>query len=95
VRCNGWVMAASGRGYIPYYITLASGISTLSRMVVSNCGRPPPMKPPETIRLTPGKRVLYLTKDPVLIERQLAGELDLTMADLRSTTCSTTSTPTR
>jgi 3-isopropylmalate/(R)-2-methylmalate dehydratase large subunit len=41
-----------------------------------------PMKPPETIRLTPGKRVLYLTKDPVLIERQLAGELDLRMADL-------------
>ena len=40
------------------------------------------MKPPETIRLTPGKRVLYLTKDPVLIERQLAGELDLRMADL-------------
>ena len=22
------------------------------------------MKPPETIRLTPGKRVLFLTKDP-------------------------------
>lgn len=40
------------------------------------------MKPPETIRLTPGKRVLFLTKDPVLIERQLAGELDLRMADL-------------
>jgi len=40
------------------------------------------MKPPETVRLTPGKRVLYLTKDPVAIERQLAGDLDLTMADL-------------
>jgi 3-isopropylmalate/(R)-2-methylmalate dehydratase large subunit len=40
------------------------------------------MKPPEIVRLTPGKRVLYLTKDPVLIERQLAGELDLRMADL-------------
>lgn len=40
------------------------------------------MKPPETIRLTPGKRVLFLTKDPDLIRRQLAGELDLRMADL-------------
>lgn len=40
------------------------------------------MKPPEIVRLTPGKRVLYLTKDPVAIERQLAGELDLRMADL-------------
>ncbi|HEX7185610.1 MAG TPA: aconitase family protein [Thermoanaerobaculia bacterium] len=40
------------------------------------------MKPPETIRLTPGKRVLFLTKDPELIRRQLAGELDLRMEDL-------------
>src|SRR5215470_7403082 len=40
------------------------------------------MKPPETIRLTPGKRVLFLTKDPELIRRQLRGELDLRMADL-------------
>jgi len=40
------------------------------------------MTPPETIRLTPGKRVLFLTKDPALIRRQLAGELDLTMEDL-------------
>ena len=40
------------------------------------------MRPPETIRLTPGKRVLYLTKDPELIRRQLAGELDLEMAHL-------------
>jgi len=39
-------------------------------------------KPPEIVRLTPGKRVLYLTKDPDLIRRQLAGELDLRMADL-------------
>ena len=39
-------------------------------------------KPPGTLRLTPGKRVLYLTKDPELIRRQLAGELDLTMAEL-------------
>ena len=33
--------------------------------------------------LTPGKRVLYLTKDPNLIARQLRGELTLRMADLR------------
>src|SRR5689334_19313621 len=32
--------------------------------------------------LTPGKRVLFLTKDPDLIRRQLAGELDLRMDDL-------------
>jgi len=32
--------------------------------------------------LTPGKRVLYLTKDPDLLRRQLAGELSLRMADL-------------
>ena len=37
------------------------------------------MRPPDLIRLTPGKRVLFLTKDPALIRRQLAGELDLTM----------------
>ena len=40
------------------------------------------MKPPPTVHLTPGKRVLFLTKDPDLIRRQLAGELDLTMDDL-------------
>ena len=40
------------------------------------------MKPPEIVRLSPGKRVLFLTKDPDLIRRQLAGELDLTMDDL-------------
>src|SRR5215213_4424156 len=40
------------------------------------------MKPPEIIRLTPGKRALFLTKDPDLIRRQLAGELDLRMEDL-------------
>ena len=40
------------------------------------------MKPPEIVRLTPGKRVLFLTKDPELIRRQLAGELDLTMDGL-------------
>src|SRR5689334_20416930 len=32
------------------------------------------MKPESLIRLTPGKRVLFLTKDPALIRRQLAGE---------------------
>jgi 3-isopropylmalate/(R)-2-methylmalate dehydratase large subunit len=37
---------------------------------------------PDTIRLTPGRRVLFLTKDPELIRRQLAGTLDLTMDDL-------------
>jgi len=31
------------------------------------------------ISLTPGRRVFFLTKDPALIRRQLAGELDLTM----------------
>ncbi|MGE0639388.1 MAG: aconitase family protein [Thermoanaerobaculia bacterium] len=34
------------------------------------------------VRLTPGKRVLFLTKDHDLIRRQLAGELDLSMADV-------------
>jgi 3-isopropylmalate/(R)-2-methylmalate dehydratase large subunit len=38
--------------------------------------------PPEVVRLTPGKRVLYLTKDPELIRRQLAGALDLEMNEL-------------
>jgi len=41
------------------------------------------MKPPQTIHLTPGKRILFLTKDPDLIRKQLAGELDLQMKDLR------------
>jgi 3-isopropylmalate/(R)-2-methylmalate dehydratase large subunit len=41
------------------------------------------MKPSETIRLTPGKRVLFLTRDPELIRRQLAGTLDLQMKDLK------------
>jgi 3-isopropylmalate/(R)-2-methylmalate dehydratase large subunit len=40
------------------------------------------MKPDKTIRLTPGKRVLFLTKDPELIREQLRGELDLQMKDL-------------
>jgi 3-isopropylmalate/(R)-2-methylmalate dehydratase large subunit len=42
------------------------------------------MKPSSvTIALSPGKRVLFLTKDPELIRRQLRGELDLQMKDLR------------
>ena len=36
-----------------------------------------------TVSLTPGKRVLFLTKDPELIRRQLSRELDLRMEDLR------------
>lgn len=35
-----------------------------------------------TFSLTPGKRVLFLTKDPELIRKQLAGELTLTMDDV-------------
>ena len=41
------------------------------------------MKPAPTVSLTPGKRVLFLTKDPDLIRRQLSGELDLRMEDVR------------
>jgi 3-isopropylmalate/(R)-2-methylmalate dehydratase large subunit len=41
------------------------------------------MKPSRTIALSPKKRVLFLTKDPELIRRQLRGELDLSMKDLR------------
>ncbi len=40
------------------------------------------MKPEPILHLTPGKRVLFLTKDPDLIRRQLRGELDLQMKDL-------------
>lgn len=36
----------------------------------------------KSFSLTPGKRVLFLTKDPERIRRQLAGELDLTMDDV-------------
>ena len=38
--------------------------------------------PPENIRLTPGKRVLFLTKDLELIREQLYGGLNLRMSDL-------------
>jgi 3-isopropylmalate/(R)-2-methylmalate dehydratase large subunit len=41
------------------------------------------MRPAATISLTRGKRVLFLTKDPALIRKQLRGELDLQMKDLR------------
>ena len=41
------------------------------------------MKPPSLISLTPGKRVLFLTKDPELIRKQLRGEIDLQMKDLK------------
>jgi len=37
---------------------------------------------PDVLRLTPGKRVLFLTKDPELMRRQLAGELNLTLDDV-------------
>jgi 3-isopropylmalate/(R)-2-methylmalate dehydratase large subunit len=40
------------------------------------------MRPDPIVRLTPGRRVLYLTRDPDLVRRQLAGELELRMADL-------------
>ena len=40
------------------------------------------MKPLETIRLTSEKRILFLTKDPDLIRRQLAREIELTPDDL-------------
>jgi 3-isopropylmalate/(R)-2-methylmalate dehydratase large subunit len=40
------------------------------------------VKPSDSVRLTPGKRVLFLTKDPELIRRQLRGDLDLRMEDL-------------
>src|SRR5437660_6037969 len=41
------------------------------------------MRPDSVIRLTPGKRILFLTKDPELIRKQLRGELDLRMDDVR------------
>ena len=37
---------------------------------------------PTTFRITPGKRVLFLTRDPALIARQRGGSLDLRMRDL-------------
>ncbi len=40
------------------------------------------MKPDPIVRLSPHKRVLFLTKDPDPVRRHLAGELDLKIADL-------------
>ena len=40
------------------------------------------MKPPEIVRLSPGKRVLFLTKDAELVRRQLHEGLDLRMEEL-------------
>ncbi len=40
------------------------------------------MRPADTIKLSSGKRVLYLTKDAGLIRRQLAGELTLRADEL-------------
>ncbi len=40
------------------------------------------MRPPNSVRLAPGKRVLFLTKDADLIRRQLSGDLDLGFDDL-------------
>lgn len=40
------------------------------------------MKPPEIVTLTPDKRILFLTKDPQLIRRQLDNELDLSTSDV-------------
>ena len=41
------------------------------------------MPHPSHIRLTPGKRVLFLTKDLELIRAQLAGKANLSMRDVR------------
>jgi 3-isopropylmalate/(R)-2-methylmalate dehydratase large subunit len=38
--------------------------------------------PEKTVRLTPGKRILFLTKDPETVRKQLRGELDLQMKDV-------------
>ena len=40
-------------------------------------------KPESSIRLTPGKRVLFLTKDPEIIRKQLFEGLNLTMKSVR------------
>src|SRR6266702_2702970 len=40
------------------------------------------MKPESIVRLTPGKRVLFLTKHPELIRGHLRAVLDLQMKDL-------------
>ncbi len=40
------------------------------------------MSASQSVALTPGRRVLFLTRDPELIRRQLRGELNLRMEDL-------------
>ncbi len=42
----------------------------------------PSSRPAETVTLTPDKRILFLTKDPELIRKQLTGELNLTLDDV-------------
>jgi 3-isopropylmalate/(R)-2-methylmalate dehydratase large subunit len=42
------------------------------------------MSQPATIRRTPGKRVLYLTKDPELIRKQLQHELELRWGEVKA-----------
>src|SRR3978361_2154758 len=41
------------------------------------------MRPLDPVRLTPGKRVLFLTTDPKPIRQQLRWELDLRMEDVK------------
>ena len=38
----------------------------------------------QTFKLSEGKRVLFLTKDPTLIEKQLSGELNLSLSDVKA-----------
>ena len=42
-----------------------------------------PSPSPMSVRLSPGKRVLFLTKDPALVRKQIHEGLNLTMADVR------------
>lgn len=41
------------------------------------------MSSPQRFKLSPGKRVLFLTKDPEKIRQQLSGELELNIDDLK------------
>lgn len=50
--------------------------------------------PPKNVALTPGKRVLFLTKDLNLIKQQLYDGLDLRMEDLTVDDLLDSSTPT-
>src|SRR6202521_4675460 len=60
----------------------ARGVSTQNVRAAGLVDKLQPMKPEPILPLPPGKRVLFLTKDPELIRRQLRGELDLQMKDL-------------